>query len=64
MRKHVFLVNAVYLIILQLLTLLAISIVYLTYAIPIVYHNPDSGARATTGGFIIMIIMQVRSHYI
>ncbi|KAI9489110.1 hypothetical protein BDB00DRAFT_876779 [Zychaea mexicana] len=43
-----------------LLTLLAISIVYLTYLIPIVYYEQEqtSGAKATLGGLIILIIMQ------
>ncbi|KAI8142853.1 hypothetical protein BJV82DRAFT_614536 [Fennellomyces sp. T-0311] len=42
----------------MLLTLLAISIVYLTYGIPIVYYENSSGAKACLGGLIILIIMQ------
>ncbi|KAI9252854.1 hypothetical protein BDA99DRAFT_607684 [Phascolomyces articulosus] len=44
----------------MLLTLLAVSIVYLTYVIPIVYYeqNDSSGAKATLGGLIILIIAQ------
>ncbi|CDS14234.1 hypothetical protein LRAMOSA06404 [Lichtheimia ramosa] len=41
-----------------LLTFLAISFVYLTYAIPITLYNNTDGGRATTGGLIIMVIMQ------
>ncbi|ORY92053.1 hypothetical protein BCR43DRAFT_78900 [Syncephalastrum racemosum] len=41
-----------------MLTLLAISIVYLTYVIPLMLYNDQPGARAATGGAIILIIMQ------
>jgi SHO1 osmosensor len=41
-----------------MLTLLAISIVYLTYVIPLMLYNDQPGARAATGGAIILVIMQ------
>ena len=42
------------------MALLAISIVYLTYVIVIVYYEQEnsSGAKATLGGLIILIIAQ------
>ncbi|KAI7852328.1 hypothetical protein BDC45DRAFT_514024 [Circinella umbellata] len=43
-----------------LLTLLAISIVYLTYAIPLIYYQQEdsAGAKAALGGMIIVIIAE------
>ncbi|CDS14388.1 hypothetical protein LRAMOSA06557 [Lichtheimia ramosa] len=42
----------------MLLTLLAISFVYLTYIIPLIKADGTPGGRATMGGLIILIIMQ------
>lgn len=41
-----------------MLALLAISIVYLTYVIPLLLYNDQPGARAAVGGAIILVIMQ------
>lgn len=43
----------------QVMILLTISIVYLTYLIPILLNGESNGARAAAGGAVILIICEV-----